>query len=70
MGYQELEMKSETNICYPVCNKNCSVSLIETHVERCLSKSNEFVVQTEIIVSDDETDFSAAQKTSGMSLDA
>ena len=68
LGHQELEKKSETNVCSPVCNK-CLVSLIETHVERCLNKSNEFVVQTEIIISDDDTDSSAAQKTSDMSLD-
>ena len=69
LGHQELEKKSETNVCCPVCNKKCLVSLIETHVERCLNKSNEFVVQTEIIILDDDTDSSAAQKTSGMSLD-
>ena len=69
LGYQELKKKTETNVCCPVCNKKCLVSLIETHVERCLNKSNELVVQTEIIISDDETDSSAAQKTSSMSLD-
>ena len=69
MGYQELEKKTETNVCCPVCNKKCLVWLIETHVERCLNKSNEFVVQPEIIISDDETDSSATQKTSNMSLD-
>ena len=66
LGYQELEKKTETNVCCPVCNKKCLVSLIETHVERCFNKSNEFVVQTELIISDDKTDSSAAQKTSGM----
>ena len=50
-------------------SKKCLVSLIETHVECCLNKSNEFVVQREIIISDDETDPSAAQETSSMSLD-
>ena len=69
LGHQELEKKSETNVCCPVCNKKCLVSLIETHVERCLNKNNGFVVQTEIIISDDDTDSSAAQKTNGMSLD-
>ena len=69
MGYQELEKKTETNVCCPIANKKCLVSLIETHVECCLNKSNEFVVQTEIIISDDETDSSAAQETSSMSLD-
>ena len=69
LGHQELEKKTETNVCCPVCNKKCLVSLIETHVERCFNKSNEFVVHTEIIISDDDTDSSAAQKTSGMSLD-
>ena len=69
LGYQELEKKTETNVCCLVCNNKCLVSLIETHLERYLNKSNEFVVQTEIIISDDETDSSAAQKTSSMSLD-
>ena len=69
LGYQELDKKTEANVCCPICNKKCLVWLIETHVERCLNKSNEFVVQTEIIISDDETDSSAAQKTSSMSLD-
>ena len=68
LGYQELKKKTETNVCCPICNKKCLVSLIETHVERCLNKSIEFVAQTKII-SDDETDSSAAQKTSSMSLD-
>ena len=67
--YQELEKKTETNAYCQVCNNKCLISLIETHVERCLNKSNEFVAQTEIMISDDETDSSAAQKTSGMSLD-
>ena len=69
LGYQELEKKTETNVCCLVCNNKCLVSLIETHLELCLNKSKEFVVQTEIIISDDETDSSAAQKTSSMSLD-
>ena len=69
LGYQELEKKTETNVCCPVCDKKCLVSLIETHVERCLNKNTEFFVQTEIIISDDEIDSSAAQKTSSMSLD-
>ena len=53
------------NVCCPVCNKKCLVSLIETHVECCLNKSNKFIVQTEII-----TDSSAAQESSSMSLDS
>ena len=47
LGYQELEKKTETNVCCAVCNKKCLVSPIEFHVERCLNKSNEFVVQTD-----------------------
>ena len=69
LGYQELEKKTETNVYCSVCNRKYLVSLIETHVEHCLNKSNEFVVQTEIITSGDETDSSASQKTSSMSLD-
>ena len=30
LGYQELEKKTETNVCCPACNKKCLVSLIET----------------------------------------
>ena len=69
LGYQELEKKTETNVYCSVCNKKYLVSLIETHVEHCLNKSNEFVVQTEVITSGDETDSSASQKTRSMSLD-
>ena len=58
LGYQELEKKTETNVYCSVCNKKYLVSLIETHVEHCLNKSNEFVVQAEIITSGDETDSS------------
>ena len=68
MGYQELETKTETNVCCPVCNKKCLVSLIKTRVECCLNKNNGFVVQTEIIISGDETDSNASQKASSMSL--
>ena len=69
MSYQELEKKTETNVCCRVCNKKCLVSLIETQVECHLNKSNEFVAQTEIILSDDGTHPSAVQETSSMSLD-
>ena len=69
LGYQELEKKTEMNVCCPFCNKKYLISLIETHVERRSNKSNKFVVQPEIIISDDETDSSATQKTSSMSLD-
>ena len=41
----------------------CLVSLIETHVECHLNKSYEFVVKTEIIIPDDEPDYSSAQQT-------
>ena len=41
----------------------CLVSLIETHVERYLNKSYEFVVKTEILIPDDEPDYSSAQQT-------
>ena len=69
LGYQELEKKTETNVYCSVCNKKYLISVIETHVEHCLNKSNEFVVQTEIMTSGDETGSSASQKTSSMSLD-
>ena len=69
LAYQELEKKIATNICCRICDNKCLVSLIETHIGCCLNKSNEFVVQTEIIISDDEIDPSAAQETSSMSLD-
>ena len=69
LGYQELEKKTETNVYCSVCTKKYLISVIETHVEHCLNKSNEFVVQTEIMTSGDETGSSASQKTSSMSLD-
>ena len=66
--YQELDKKTETNVRCPVCNKKFVVSLIKTRGKRCLKKIIEFVVQTEIIISDDESDSSAAQEISVTSL--
>ena len=65
----ETKPNLSNNACFPVCNKYFLVCLIETYTECWLNKSNEFVVQIKALISNDETNSSAAYETSIMPLD-
>ena len=49
---------SEPNVSCPTFNEKCRVSLIKTNVDICLHReNNEFRIISDIIISDDESDY-------------